>query len=100
MTLKEIYSEMKRLRNEPIADDELLLVKSYLMGEILRNFNGAFPMANSIIKLLYYNELDYSFYDNLFKTIRTITSDRLMEMANKWLIEEEMLECVAGSRET
>jgi len=57
-------------------------------------------MANSIIKLLYYNELDYSFYDNLFKTIRTITSDRLMEMANKWLIEEEMLECVAGSRET
>ena len=53
-----------------------------------------------IIKLLYYNELDYSFYDNLFKTIRTITSDRLMEMANKWLIEEEMLECVAGSRET
>ncbi|HNV80696.1 MAG TPA: pitrilysin family protein [Tenuifilaceae bacterium] len=99
-TLKEIYSEMKRLRNEPIADDELLLVKSYLMGEILRNFNGAFPMANSIIKLLYYNELDYSFYDNLFKTIRTITSDRLMEMANKWLIEEEMLECVAGSRET
>ena len=67
------------------------------MGEILRNFNGAFAIADSIISLLYYNELKYSYYDNLFKTIKTITPKKIVEIANKWFQSNVLVECIAGS---
>jgi predicted Zn-dependent peptidase len=96
-TLKEIYFEVHRLTTEQVSNDELLLVKSYLIGEILRNFNGAFTIADSIISLLYYNELEYSYYDNLLNTIKTITPKKIAEIANKWFQSNVLIECIAGS---
>jgi zinc protease len=40
--LNEIYFELKRLREELVSDDELDLVKNYMLGTLLRSAEGAF----------------------------------------------------------
>ena len=34
-TINEVYKEMKRLRDEPVAEEELHLVRNYMIGSIL-----------------------------------------------------------------
>ncbi|MBC8005614.1 MAG: insulinase family protein, partial [Verrucomicrobia bacterium] len=46
-TIKEIAYEMNRLQTELVPEDELETVKSYLLGEFLRDFDGPFALAGS-----------------------------------------------------
>jgi len=96
-TLTEIASEMKRLQNEPVSDDELETVKSYLLGEFLRDFDGPFALAASFKAINDFN-LDYSFYDDYLHVLRTITSGELLHLAQKYLSPEDFYTVVAGSR--
>jgi predicted Zn-dependent peptidase len=95
-TLKEIYYEINRLKIEPVSANELDLVKNYLLGEILRTFDGAFAIADSLTGLLEYNDLDYDFFDKSINIIKTITPDQLQLLANTYFREEDLVECVAG----
>lgn len=96
LALKEIYGEIERLKNEPISDAELDLVRNYLLGELLRSFDGAFAIADSVTSLFEYNDLDYSFFEKTIETIKTITSVQIMNLANTYLRINDLTECVAG----
>ncbi|MFN5929958.1 MAG: M16 family metallopeptidase, partial [Sphingobacteriales bacterium] len=39
-TIREVYHEMKVLREEKISAEELLLVKNYLIGTVLGDLDG------------------------------------------------------------
>ncbi len=95
--LNEIYFEISRLRNELVSEDELDLVRNYLLGELLRSFDGAFNIAESIASLHEYNDLDYNFFEKTIHTIKTITPEELMNLANSYLRDDDLIECVAGS---
>lgn len=94
--LKEIYFEIDRLRNEPVSEHELDLVRNYLLGELLRSFDGAFAIADSISSLLEYNDLDYTFFEKTIETIKTITPEQIMKLANSYLRSIDLIECIAG----
>lgn len=94
--LKEIYFEIDRLRNEPVSENELDLVRNYLLGELLRSFDGAFAIADSITSLFEYNDLDYSFFEKTITTIKTITPEQIMNLANHYLRSNDLTECIAG----
>jgi len=96
-TLTEIAAEMKRLQNELISEDELETVKSYLLGEFLRDFDGPFALAGSFKAINDFN-LDYSFYDNYLHILRTVTSEELKQLALKYLNPEDFYTVVAGSK--
>lgn len=94
--IMEIYYELDRLRNEPVPEDELELVRNYILGEIVRTFDGPFALAESFRSILEY-DLDYGFFDTFIETVKNITSDELMDLANKYLDGSTMYEVVAGS---
>jgi len=96
-TLKEITLEMKRLQNEPISENELETVKSYLLGEFLRDFDGPFALAGSF-KAINDFGLDYSFYDEYLHILRNITSEQLMQLAKQYLNPKDFYTVVAGSK--
>jgi predicted Zn-dependent peptidase len=96
-TLHEIRNELNRLISEPVPEDELDRVRSYLLGEALRSLNGPFAIADNIMSLHNFNNLDYDFYNRLMTSIRTITPQRIMEVAAKWLSPDLLVECVAGA---
>jgi predicted Zn-dependent peptidase len=96
-TLKEITIEMKRLQTELVSENELETVKSYLLGEFLRDFDGPFALAGSF-KAINDFDLDYSFYDDSLRVLRNITSEELMRLAQQYLNPEDFYTVVAGSR--
>lgn len=90
-----IFDEMLRLANEPVPDDELEVVRNYMLGELLRNFDGPFSTSDIYRTLQEFN-LDFGFYSKMVDVIRTITPARIMELAAKYLQPDDFYVVVAG----
>lgn len=97
-TQKEIEFEMKRLQSELVSENELETVKSYLLGEFLRDFDGPFALAGSF-KAINDFDLDYSFYDRYLNTLRNITPEELMKLAQQYLSPDDCYTVVAGKKD-
>ncbi|TKG96908.1 insulinase family protein [Puteibacter caeruleilacunae] len=95
-TIEECQKELKRMRTEPVGLQELDTVKAYMMGEILRDLDGPFALAANLRGMLEFN-LDNNFIDQQINAIKNITPERILELSNKYLNEEEMHIVTAGS---
>ena len=92
-TIEEVYKEMNLLREELVDDEELLLVKNYLMGGNLGDLDGPFQIINRW-KNLILNDLDENYFYESMSTIKNITAEELRELAGKYLVPEEFFELV------
>ena len=95
--LKEVYFELDRLRDELIPEEELGMVKNYMLGSMLKSSDGPFSMADKY-KSVYFNGEDLSFYDNYISMINNVTSEELLVIAKKYFDPKEMLEVVVGKK--
>ena len=95
--IKECFYEIERLRTELVPQDELQMMKSYLMGEMSRLFDGPFSIADAHQSLLA-NDMTSEYYYNLINTIKSITSEDLMSYAIKYLNKEDFYIVVAGQK--
>ncbi len=93
VTVEEVYKEMKILREEMVDEEELLLVKNYLMGINLGDIDGPFQVI-SRWKNLILNNLDESYFYDSMNTIKNISAEELKELSNKYLQPEEFFELV------
>lgn len=94
-TLKEIYKEIALLREKPVDTLELETVRNYILGNFLRSVDGPFALADKF-KSIWEFDLDYSFFDNYFDAVKSVTPNELRDLANKYLQEKDLLECVVG----
>jgi len=92
-TITEVYKEMESLRNEAVDDEELLLVRNYMIGSILGDLDGPFHIINRW-KNLVLNGLDESFFYRQIETIKTVSAEELQALANKYLQPENFYELV------
>lgn len=83
-TIKEVFKEMQRLRDEPVGEAELHLVRNYMIGSILGDLDGPFQTI-SRWKTYIINNLDESYFNNSIHTIKNITAEELQELAVKYL---------------
>ena len=90
-TIDEVYKEMELLRKEPINEEELLLVKNYMMGLNLGYIDGPFQII-SRWKSLILNKLDVNYFYDSIRVIKEVTSKELLELSNKYLVPEEFFE--------
>ena len=92
-TIEEVYKEMKKLRKELVGEDELLLVRNYMMGSILGELDGPFQII-ARWKNIILNDLDSSYFYNSINAIKTISAEELRELAQKYLQPEAFYELV------
>lgn len=92
-TITEVYNEMEELRNELVEEDELKLVKNYLIGTILGDLDGPFHIIGRW-KNLILNGLDENYFYSSVQTIKNISAAELKELANKYLQPERFYELV------
>lgn len=92
-TITEVYNEMKDLREELVDEEELQLVKNYLIGTILGDLDGPFHIIGRW-KNLILNGLDEKYFYNSVNNIKTISAKELQELANKYLQPEDFYELV------
>jgi len=95
--LKEVYFELDRLRDELVSEEELVMVKNYMLGSMLKSSDGPFSMADKY-KAVYFKGEDLSFYDRYISMVNNVTSEELLEVAKKYFDPEEMLEVVVGKK--
>jgi zinc protease len=93
--LEEIYKEIKLLRENLVSVEELETVRNYILGQFLRSVDGPFALAEKFIAVKEFG-LDYSYYADYFKAVKSVTPKDIQVLANKYLQEEDLIECVAG----
>jgi predicted Zn-dependent peptidase len=91
--ITEVYKEMAILRDEPVDEDELLLVRNYMMGSILGDLDGPFQIINRW-KNIVLNGLGDDYFYQQIDTIRKVSATELQELANKYLVPENFYELV------
>ncbi|MBS1774878.1 MAG: insulinase family protein [Bacteroidetes bacterium] len=92
-TVAEIYHEMAQLRDEPAGSDELLLVKNYLLGNLLGDLDGPFQIMQRWRTLLLNGLTEEHFYHNI-QVYKTITANELQTLAQKYLHPHDFYEVV------
>ncbi len=92
-TIAEVYKEMKDLREKPIDDEDLLLVRNYMMGGLLGELDGPFQII-ARWKNIILNDLTEQYFYNSINTIKTVSAKELQQLAQKYLNPEEFYELV------
>ncbi len=92
-TIEEVYKEMQKLREEKIGEEELMLVRNYMIGGILGDLDGPFQIIAKWKNIILNNLTESYFYDSIHE-IKTVSAEDLQELANKYLQPEKFYELV------
>ena len=93
----EVYQEMDRLCNDLAPQKELEMVRSYMLGDMSRSYEGPFSLSDAWI----YTEtadLDDEFFSRSLDAIRSVTSEEIRTLAQKYFCKEKLIEVVAGKK--
>ncbi len=92
-TITEVYKEMQLLREEAVTEEELLLVKNYLIGTILGDLDGPFHII-ARWKNIILHDLGEDYFYRSVNDIKNITAKEVHELANQYLQPEAFYELV------
>ncbi len=93
--IEECYKEMDILTKEPVTEEELLLIKNYLSGQLLRKVDNTVSWMTQ-----YANWDDFGLGETEFKrqlqTIRDFNAEKGMNLARQMLQAEDFFTIVSG----
>lgn len=93
--IKEIRLQMELLCKEEIPREELHIVKNYVYGASLRNFDGPFSIADRFLNSLELG-LKFSVFKKELEGMMKLTPADLLETARKYLNFKDMKILVVG----
>lgn len=88
-TLKEIKNEFERLQTELVDHDELELVKNYMLGQLLKSADGPYAMMDLYMSAELHG-LELDFYNQALQSIQSISAERILHLAKKYLNWSDM----------
>jgi zinc protease len=92
---REILGEINRIRTEAIAPDELSLATSYLDGVFPIRFETTSAIA-AALAVLVVHRLPDDYYDRYRERVRGVTTERILEAAQRHLRPDSMQMVVVG----
>ncbi len=93
--LSEIEKEILRLKTELVSEEELSLVKNYLMGSMLGSLENVFSHADKF-KNAYFSGLGLGYYSYYDDVIRRIDAEEVCRLANSYLDYDRLTKIVVG----
>ncbi|MEO6521240.1 MAG: pitrilysin family protein [Mucilaginibacter sp.] len=94
-TMTEIEKEINILKTELISDEELSLVKNYMLGSLLGSLENVFSHADKF-KNVYFSGLDFEYYDRYTEIIRSITPQQILILANQYFDFDKFCKVIVG----
>ena len=82
--VSEVHCEMERLCTELVSDEELLMTRNYMLGDICRNYEGAFSLIDAYI-YIHTMGLPEEYIQRIARVASEITPALLLETAQRWL---------------
>lgn len=92
-TIEEVYKEMKLLRDVPADDEELSLVRNYMIGGILGDLDGPFQIMAKW-KNIILNGLNENYFNDSVEAIKKTSAEELQMLADKYLQPDRFYELV------
>ena len=80
----EVRQHCRRLAEERVPDDELTMVRNYMIGEICRNYEGAFSLIDAYI-YIHTLGLPLEHISRTIDTVRSIDAETIRRTAAQWL---------------
>ena len=88
--------EFNRLRTEPLTEEEVARMKNYMSGSFARSLESPATIANFALNIAKYN-LPADYYQNYLKNLAAVTSQRVQEVANKYVLPNKMHIVIVGN---
>lgn len=95
--LTEIEKEIQILKEKPVSGTELSLVRNYMLGSMLGSLENALSHADKF-KNIYFSGLDYDYYQKYIQTVRNISPEGVLELANKYLDFGNFQKVIVGKK--
>ena len=96
-TLTEIEKEITLLKEQPVTEGELALVRNYMLGSMLGSLENALSHADKF-KNVYFSGLDYDYYKNYINTVRNIGPAEVQALANQYLNFNSFEKVIVGKK--
>tara|TARA_B100000497_G_scaffold120354_1_gene148736 strand:+ start:312 stop:1589 length:1278 start_codon:yes stop_codon:yes gene_type:complete len=94
-TLEQISCEFDKLKTEPLSNQELQMVKNYLLGNFMSTINGPFKAINPV-KMQTLLGLESTFYNQLSQEILAFESDEIQSLAREYLNIDNFWKVIVG----
>ncbi|PWS29380.1 insulinase family protein [Pedobacter yonginense] len=95
--LTEIYKEIELLKTELVSEEELNLVRNYMLGSMLGSLENVFSHADKF-KNIHFAGLGYDYYEKYIQTVKRITAKEIQALAQKYLKADDFVEVVIGKK--
>ncbi|WP_234736100.1 M16 family metallopeptidase [Tellurirhabdus bombi] len=96
-TLDETRKEIRRLQEELVPDEEMDVVKNYMAGSFVGSLNTPFEIADRYKGILL-DGLPADYLTTYIDNLRAVSAEQVLEMANKYLQEKDLIEVVVGGK--
>lgn len=94
-TIEEIFNEIGLLQNVPVGNDELDIVRNFMLGEMVRMFDGPFALSESFRSAWEFG-FSNSYYYDLTTRIKTIQPDEIIQLARTYYNIDDLHVIVVG----
>ena len=95
LVVNEVIKEFERLKSVPIEDEELIMVKNYLLGSLLSMIDGPIS-AIDVLRNFELSSAGVHHFDDLVHQIYSMDSGTLIATANSYLASEEFVRVLVG----
>ncbi|MFD2146447.1 M16 family metallopeptidase [Mucilaginibacter antarcticus] len=93
--ITEIEKEIGLLKTQLVPDDELELVRNYMMGSLLGSLENVFSHADKF-KNLHFSGMGYDYYDRYINIVKNIKAHEILRLANQYLDLDKFYRVVVG----
>jgi len=92
---QEIINEINLMKTQLVGEEELKTAKNYLLGALMRNFDGPFNVSE---RLKTHLDLmgDSDYYDRYVAAVNAITSEEIIEIMNNFFDFNSLKYCISG----
>ncbi len=96
LALKEVYKEIDTLCNNKVPGKELMHVKNYMIGALLRKTDGPFEQIDRYKEMVEYG-FTFDYLRNYISYIKQVQPGTLLNLAQKYLHANTLSELVVGT---
>lgn len=94
--IEEIVNELTRMARDPITDDELAMVKNYMIGSFPLQLETPQQVAGRVAMIELYG-LDGDYFDTYRDKLAALTKDDLFAAAKKYIRPEDLVLVASGN---
>ena len=95
--ITEVYREMDKLCNDLVPQEELEMVKNYMLGDMCRSYESAFSLADAWI-FVQVSGLQDTYFAEALDAVKEVTPQEIRELAGRHLCKEKLKEIVCGKK--